>query len=109
MSISDALGERRVVRLPQGPVSYRERGDGPAVLFIHGFLVNGDLWRGVVPGLADDYRCITPDWPLGSHELPMDERADLTPHGLVRLIDDFMAALALEDVVVVGNDTGGAL
>jgi pimeloyl-ACP methyl ester carboxylesterase len=39
----------------------------------------------------------------------MEDGADLTPHGLVRLIDHFMAALGLEDVVVVGNDTGGAL
>jgi pimeloyl-ACP methyl ester carboxylesterase len=109
MAVSESLGERHVAHLPQGPVAYRERGDGPPVLFIHGFLVNGDLWRGVVPGLADDYRCITPDWPLGSHELAMEDGADLTPHGLVRLIDHFMAALGLEDVVVVGNDTGGAL
>jgi pimeloyl-ACP methyl ester carboxylesterase len=109
MSISDTLGERRVAQLPQGPVVYRERGEGPPVLFIHGFLVNGDLWRHVVPLLADGYRCITPDWPLGSHELAMDDDADLTPPGLVRLIDDFMAELGLDDVVVVGNDTGGAL
>jgi pimeloyl-ACP methyl ester carboxylesterase len=109
MAISETLGERRVVRLRQGPVAYRERGSGTAVLFIHGFLVNGDLWRNVVPLMGDGYRCITPDWPLGSHELPMSDDADLTPQGLVRLIDDFMAELGLEDVVVVGNDTGGAL
>ena len=109
MSISDTLGEPRVARLSQGPVAYRERGEGTPILFIHGFLVNGDLWRHVVPLLAGGYRCITPDWPLGSHELAMSDSADLTPHGLVRLIDDFMAELALDDVVVVGNDTGGAL
>ena len=109
MSISETLGERRVAQLSQGPVVYRERGSGPPLLFIHGFLVNGDLWRHVVPLLADGYRCITPDWPLGSHELPMDDDADLTPHGIVELIDDFMAELGLEEAVVVGSDTGGAL
>ena len=36
-------------------------------MFVHGALVNGDLWRKVVPELAKDFRCITPDWPLGSH------------------------------------------
>jgi pimeloyl-ACP methyl ester carboxylesterase len=35
--------------------------------------------------------------------------ADLTPHGLARLIADVLAALELEDVTLVANDTGGAL
>jgi pimeloyl-ACP methyl ester carboxylesterase len=109
MSISDALGQEREVELPQGPLRYRERGEGPPVLFLHGFLVNGDLWRKVVPGVADRARCITPDLPLGSHSAPMRPDADLSPPGLARLIDDLMAALGLEDVTIVGNDTGGAL
>ena len=109
MSISDSLGKARGVALPQGTVSYRERGSGPTLLFVHGFLVNGDLWRGVVPGLADRFRCITPDWPLGSHSPAMNPDADLSPHGIVRLIDDFMRELALDEVTLVGNDTGGAL
>lgn len=109
MAISDALGEEREVELAQGPVRYRERGSGPVLLFLHGFLVNGDLWRRVVPGLAGRARCITPDLPLGSHRAPMRPDADLTPPGIARLIDEFMAALGLEDVTVVGNDTGGAL
>jgi pimeloyl-ACP methyl ester carboxylesterase len=39
----------------------------------------------------------------------MRPEADLTPPGLARLIADFMDALDLEDVTLVGNDTGGAL
>jgi pimeloyl-ACP methyl ester carboxylesterase len=109
MSISDALGPEREVRLPQGLVRYRERGEGRAILFIHGFVTNGDLWRKVVPGLCGQYRCITPDWPLGSHSVAMDPGADLTPSGLVELIAEFLEQLDLDDVVVVGNDTGGAL
>jgi pimeloyl-ACP methyl ester carboxylesterase len=109
MSISEALGTEREVRLPQGVVRYRERGEGRAILFIHGFVTNGDLWRKVVPGLSGQYRCITPDWPLGSHSVAMDPGADLTPSGLVELIAEFLEQLDLDDVVVVGNDTGGAL
>ena len=51
----------------QGTIRYRERGEGEPIVFVHGLLVNGDLWRKVVPRLADRYRCIAPDWPLGSH------------------------------------------
>ena len=90
MSISEALGVEREVRLPQGVVRYRERGKGRSILFIHGFVTNGDLWRKVVPGLSGQYRCITPDWPLGSHSVAMDPGADLSPSGLVDLIAEFL-------------------
>ena len=109
MSISDALGSQREVSLPQGVVRYRERGEGRPIVFIHGFVTNGDLWRKVVPPLSEAYRCITPDWPLGSHSVAMHPDADLSPPGLVELIAAFMEELDLGDVVVVGNDTGGAL
>ena len=109
MSISSALGERKEVELPQGTIAYRERGSGEPIVFIHGLLVNGDLWRKVVPELSKDYRCIAPDLPLGSHTRRDERGADLSPYGVAKLIDDFLAALDLRDVTLVGNDTGGAL
>ena len=57
MSLSSELGERKEVALTQGTVRYRERGSGEPIVFIHGLLVNGDLWRKVVPQLAARYRC----------------------------------------------------
>ena len=97
------------VHLSQGTIRYREDGTGEPLLFVHGVVVNGDLWRKVVPQLSKDFRCIVPDWPLGSHEIPMSPDADLTPPGLARLVVDFMDALGLETVTLVGNDTGGAV
>ena len=75
MSISAELGEQRQVQLPQGTISYRERGTGEPVVFVHGALVNADLWRKVAPRLAKDFRCIAPDLPLGSHASPMEPGA----------------------------------
>jgi pimeloyl-ACP methyl ester carboxylesterase len=109
MSRSEALGEQREVALPQGTIRYRERGSGEPIVFVHGVLVNGDLWREVVPRLADRYRCIVPDLPLGAHEVPMNEDADLTPPALAKLIVDFAGALGLDQPTIVANDTGGAL
>lgn len=109
MSISEELGARHTVDLPQGRITYRERGSGEPIVFVHGVLVNGDLWRGVVAELADHHRCITPDWPLGAHPEPMNRDADLTTPGLGRLVADFLTALSLENVTLVGNDTGGAI
>src|SRR5215212_6147705 len=109
MSVSEALGERREVSLPQGTIRYHERGTGEPIVFIHGALVNADLWRKVVPVLAPDFRCIAPDLPLGSHELPMPDSTDLSPPAIAAMIGDFLDALGLENVTLVGNDTGGAL
>ena len=109
MAVSDELGVEREITLDGGTVEYRERGDGQPIVFVHPIFTNGDHWRDVVPPLADQYRCITPDWPLGSHTLPMDHDADLSPPGLARLVAGFLDALDLCDVTLVGNDTGGAI
>ena len=97
------------ITLPHGTVSYRDAGAGPPVVFIHGLLVDGAVWRKVTPLLDGAARSIVPDLPLGSHRTPMNADADVTPHGVARLVGDFLAALDLEDVTLVGNDTGGAI
>jgi pimeloyl-ACP methyl ester carboxylesterase len=109
VSISDALGEPRSVRIGAGTIDYRERGSGSPVVFVHGVGVNGDLWRKVVPELAGGLRCIAPDLPHGAHSTPVDPNADLSLPGLARIVAAFIEALGLEDVTVVANDTGGAV
>jgi pimeloyl-ACP methyl ester carboxylesterase len=96
-------------KLSQGTIQYRESGEGPLIVFVHGLLVDGQLWRKVTPLLQDRFRCIVPDLPLGSHRTPMVADADLTPPGLARIVAGFLEALDLEDVVLVANDTGGAI
>jgi pimeloyl-ACP methyl ester carboxylesterase len=97
------------VSLPQGTIRYRDSGKGEPIVFVHGLLVNGSLWRKVVPLLEPDFRCIVPDLPLGSHSEAMDPQADLSPPGLAQIIDQFAAALGLDRVTLVANDTGGAI
>jgi len=97
------------ITLPQGTVSYSDTGEGPPVVFVHGLLVDGALWRKVTPLLDGAARSIVPDLPLGSHRTPMNADADVSPHGVARLVGDFLAALDLEDVTLVGNDTGGLI
>ena len=97
------------VTLSQGAIRYRDAGSGSPIVFAHGLLVDGALWRKVTPLLEDRFRCIVPDLPLGSHREPMKPDADLTPPGVARILADFMAELDLEEVTLVGNDTGGAI
>lgn len=109
MSISPDLGEEATVQLKAGTIRYRHRGSGRPVLFMHGLLVNGDLWRKVAARLPEDVHAIAPDWPMGAHADPMDPDADVSPRGIAGMVAEFIETLGLEDVTLVGNDTGGAV
>ncbi|HEY1833097.1 MAG TPA: alpha/beta fold hydrolase, partial [Solirubrobacteraceae bacterium] len=97
------------IDLNGGTIRYREEGSGEPLLFVHGLLVDGRLWREVTPALAAGHRCIVPDLPLGSHRVALAPGADRSPRGIARLLAELIERLELEQVVVVANDTGGAI
>jgi pimeloyl-ACP methyl ester carboxylesterase len=101
--------QRKEVQLSAGMIRYREAGQGKPVIFVHGYLVDGRLWDGVVARLSDRLRCLAPDWPIGAQQVAMKPDADLSPPGIARLIADFLDELGLADVTIVGNDSGGAI
>ncbi len=101
--------QRKEIGLAAGPIRYREAGSGPPIVFVHGYLVDGRLWDGVVNALADRFHCFAPDWPIGAQQKAMSPAADLSPPGLAAIIADFLDRLGLEDVTIVGNDSGGAI
>ncbi|WIX82584.1 alpha/beta hydrolase [Amycolatopsis carbonis] len=108
--MTSSLGPDHRIRLPQGEVRYYERGSGRPVVFVHGVLTNALLWRKVVPAVAEaGFRCLAPDLPMGAHETPMRADADLSAPGMATLLGDFLEALDLHDVILVANDTGGAI
>jgi pimeloyl-ACP methyl ester carboxylesterase len=93
------------VELTAGTIEYDDTGgDGPILVFQHGVAMNGTEWRDVVRDLRSDHRCIVPELPLGSHPRPMRSDADLSFQGLIRLVDEFLAALDLHDVTLVDSD-----
>jgi pimeloyl-ACP methyl ester carboxylesterase len=103
-----------MAELSGGPVAYVDQGErsAPAALFVHGVLVNADLWRNVIWDVADIRRCIAPD--LTAHGgTPIPEQGatgdDLTLHGHAGRLDELCGYLGLDQVDVVANDTGGAV
>lgn len=95
--------------LTQGRLHAHERGEGPVLVFLHGLLVDHELWDEVIDRLAPRHRCVALDLPLGAHRDAMRPDADLSPPGLARLVAEALAALELDDVTLVANDTGGAI
>jgi pimeloyl-ACP methyl ester carboxylesterase len=114
MTSDTAFTAVTVTDLPQGRIAYRAAGPAasshPPVVFVHGVLVDSRLWAPVAERLAaQGIRSYAPTLPLGSHHWPMNADADLSPAGVAQLVRDFIAALGLSDVTIVGNDTGGAI
>lgn len=104
---SEDLGPARTLELLGARLRAHVTGDGPPIVFVHGALVNANLWRKVVP-LLDGFTRVALDLPLGSHTIPVPARAN-TPPDVARLIGEAVTELGLTDVTLVGNDTGGAI
>ncbi|MDT7735817.1 MAG: hypothetical protein QOE12_2991 [Mycobacterium sp.] len=100
--------------LPQATIDYQEFGPPdsaqPPVVFVHGVLVDGQLWREVAEKLGRlGYRCIVPTLPLGSHTIPVNDETSLSLHGVAEIVNDAITALDLSEVTLVGSDTGGGI
>lgn len=101
-----------IIEISAGTVHFEEFGpkDGRPVVFVHGYMMGGQLWRQVSARLAArGLRCIAPTWPLGAHPEPLRPGADRSIRGVANIVADTLAALDLDDVVLVGNDTGGVI
>jgi pimeloyl-ACP methyl ester carboxylesterase len=100
------------VTLNAGTIHYEEAGpaDGRPVVFVHGFAMGSSLWEPLSQRLATQgFFCLAPTWPLGAHTEPMHPDALLTMESIAGMVGELLDALSLDDVVLVGNDTGGAL
>src|SRR5262249_10772860 len=100
------------VEVSAGTIHYQATGpeDGRPVVFVHGYMMGGQVWREVSVQLAAlGLRCIAPSWPMGSHPEPLRPGADQTITGVAHIVAEVLAALDLDDVVLVGNDSGGVV
>lgn len=100
------------VALTAGTIHYEQTGPstGRPVVFVHGYAMGASLWRPLAERLAArGLRCIAPTWPLGAHPEAMRAGAEMTMAGIATTVAELLEALELDDVVLVGNDTGGAI
>src|SRR6478752_7166737 len=98
------------IDLSAGPIDYLDTGgNGPVIVLLHGLLMDASLWDDVIGELSADYRVVAPTLPLGAHRRPLQANADLSLHGISNMVAEFLDKLDLQDVTLVGNDTGGAI
>lgn len=99
---------RRTAATPSGVVSYVERGGGPVALFVHGVLLNGYLWRHQLEALGDVRRCIAVDL-LAHGYTQAAEGQDVSVTANAHMLAQFLDALGIDRVDLVGNDSGGGI
>lgn len=93
------------VELSAGTITFKDTGgNGPVLVFLHGLLMDGSLWRHVVADLSTEYRCVLPTLPLGGHSRAMRPDADLSLPAMARLVGEFLERLDLHDVTLAQND-----
>ena len=105
MKITDV----KEIELSAGTIDYIDTGAGPALVLLHGLMMDAWLWDETIAELSGGHRCVAPTLPLGAHRHAMHPGADLSLPGIARLVAEFLGRLDLHDVTLVGNDTGGAL
>jgi pimeloyl-ACP methyl ester carboxylesterase len=99
---------KRKIATPSGSISYRESGSGPVALFVHGVLLNGDLWRHQLEEFSDIRRCIAVDL-LAHGDTEIEPNQDVSVTANARMLLEFLDALHIEQVDLVGNDSGGGI
>jgi pimeloyl-ACP methyl ester carboxylesterase len=98
------------IDLSAGTIAYTDTsGGGPVIVLLHGLLMDATLWDEVTAALSPGHRCVAPTLPLGAHGRAMKPGADLSLPGIAKLVAEFLDRLGLDDVTLVGNDTGGAV
>ncbi|XP_057421298.1 uncharacterized protein LOC130715236 isoform X2 [Lotus japonicus] len=101
--------EHRTVSVNGINMHIAEKGQGPLVLFIHGFPDLSYSWRHQITALASlGYRCVAPDLRgYGDTDVPAAQTSYTSLHvvgDLIRLLD--VIAPDQEKVFVVGHDWG---
>jgi pimeloyl-ACP methyl ester carboxylesterase len=108
MSGKEFFANQRKVTTASGNISYCEHGSGPVALFVHGVLLSGYLWRHQLVELGDLRRCIAVDLMAhGNTEISATQDVSVTANA--HMLAQFLDALKVDQVDLVGNDSGGGI
>ncbi|MCO4745396.1 MAG: alpha/beta fold hydrolase [Proteobacteria bacterium] len=100
--------QSKCVQVGDLELHYLEAGEGPAVLFLHGWPTHSQLYRHVLPVVGESRRAIALDLPgFGRSSKPLD--ASYSFRFYDRLISEFLEALGIEKIGLVVHDLGGPI
>jgi pimeloyl-ACP methyl ester carboxylesterase len=99
--------ELRELTLHGHRLAYRQAGNGPVVVLIHGITSDSRTWRRVMPYLARRFTVIAPD--LTGHGGSDKPKGDYSLGAHASALRDLLAALGHDRATFVGHSLGGGI
>ena len=99
----------KTVKVDDLEIFYREAGPkgGPTVLLLHGFPTSSQMFRNLIPALAEKYHVFAPDYPgFGHSTMPSREKFAYTFDNLAKVIDEFTKQVGLHNYALYVQDYG---
>ncbi|MDB5347460.1 MAG: alpha/beta hydrolase fold protein [Schlesneria sp.] len=99
----------KTVKIGDLDIFYREAGpkDAPVVLLLHGFPTSSQMFRNLIPVLADKYHVVAPDYPgYGHSSMPAHDKFEYTFDHLADVVDEFRQKLGLGKYAIYVHDYG---
>jgi haloalkane dehalogenase len=98
----------QTIEIDGARLHYLDEGTGPTMLMLHGNPTSSFLYRHVIAGLRDRFRCVAVDYPgFGRSCAPAGY--DFTPRTHSRVVEHFVEALGLTDLTLFVQDWGGPI
>jgi pimeloyl-ACP methyl ester carboxylesterase len=88
-------------------LAYREAGEGPTLLLIHGMAGSSRTWKAVMPELARHFHVIAPDLPGHGESAP--PTGDYSLGNLAATLRDLLGVLDVQRSTIVGQSLGGGV
>jgi len=88
-------------------VRYLDEGEGPAVLFLHGYGASLDSWRIITPKLSDEHRVIAVD--LKGFGYTSRPAGDYSPAAQAKLVWAVLEQRGVKDVAIVAHSWGASV
>jgi pimeloyl-ACP methyl ester carboxylesterase len=99
----------KTVKIGDLDIFYREAGpkDAPVVLLLHGFPTSSQMFRNLIPALADKYHVVAPDYPgYGHSSMPAHDKFEYTFDHLADVVDEFTQKVGLGKYAIYVQDYG---
>lgn len=111
-SRSDTTVHYRTVKVDNLDIFYREAGNpkNPTILLLHGFPTSSQMFRNLIPQLADKYHLVAPDYPgFGQSSMPTRVAFNYTFENITNIVDGFTQAIGLSKYAIYMMDYGGPI
>jgi pimeloyl-ACP methyl ester carboxylesterase len=88
-------------------LTYREAGEGPVLLLVHGMAGTAESWKSVIEPLALRHTVIAPDFPGHGESAPGG--GDYSLGSLAGVLRDLLLTIGHERATLVGHSLGGGV